>query len=151
MVDIVFAETFMGGILKYNITSVVLVNNTAKTIDISVPVGMRWRILHAKQVNDDNVDRAADVNIFDVAAATNMLDTLIKANTLTKSGGRQDWPSDAHADADENNGRQPVILDGADPISSSPIIRFYWAAGGASAGSTDADGCVLIILEMRVV
>ncbi len=131
----------LGAKKQNNVTNVVLVNNTAKTIDLSPGAGIRWLVLNARQVNGDNVNR--NVNMTHIIGSFT-LKQMIQNNSLA-TGEPQHYPSLAHASGQETAGVwNPIIVEGAE------FIRSVWAAGGASAGFDDADGLVLEVLEMAI-
>jgi hypothetical protein len=115
------------------ITSVTLVNNTEKIIDISVPTGERWQILSLRFLNPDDVQRACSFKVFKEAAKTNFVVWLL-APALT-AGAAGQWPSNTSSTTTMTI--PPAIL------AEGNIIEAKWAAGGASAGGTDADGLVV--------
>jgi len=138
----VFAWTFPGGKLKQEVTSITLANNTAKVVDVIVPPGKRWLLLGIKAVNDDNVTRVIDIFLYKEDSKTNKLrhlagesvsqyDVLQYPNCKTGYSNRLDLPS-------------LIVLD------PDNTINVTWAAGGASSGSTDADGLVIEYLEITI-
>lgn len=129
----------LGGEKKESITSLTLVNNVAKTIDITVPTNKKWLLLGIKAANPDNVDRAINTQVFKEAAKTNLLSRLLSNSTATLVVIY--WPS---AVSVQTSARawHPRILEAGNVIST------IWAAGGASAGGTDADGLIIEYLEL---
>lgn len=124
-----------------NITEVVLVNATTKTIDLSPGAGIRWEVLFIKQVNGDDVNRDCNIQHMTAAAAAR-LKQIVQNNTLATTE-LQMYPSTAHASGQEIGGsaKRPFLVEGTE------IIRFIFTTGGASTGATDADGIVVEALE----
>lgn len=135
----VLALTHPGGKVVRNIKSITLVNNTAKTEDITVPAGKRWVILSGKICNPDNVARAVSVTHYD--SSLNILERIVNARSLA-ANGEIAFPSEGLSALSENNMETPIIAVATD------VIRFYYATGGASAGGTDAQAVHLSVLEL---
>lgn len=135
-------KTFDGGYLKDEIKSVVLVNNTAKTLDFSCPTGKLWKILSIRLTNPDNVDRIVTVDAYYEAACTNKIARLF--NETLPSTKEVTLPTSKAPTLFDTYGwiGQPFLLNVAE------TIRVVWAAGGVSAGATDADGLVFHYLEI---
>jgi len=136
--------TFPGGKLKQEVTSVVLVNNTAKTIDTVVPTGKRWLLLGVKLTNIDDVTRDVSVTLYKEAGKTNVLATLMFVSALAANGAAiLMWPNNYVSTTSK-------IEKSSDPILlvAGNTINVYWATGGASTGATDADGLVIEYLEV---
>jgi hypothetical protein len=136
----VLALTFPGGNFVTDIDSITLANNTLLNHDIIVPVGKRWVLLSIKAMNPDNVNRDISFNIYNEAAATNLakhLDTRTIATTA-----QMYWPNNGTGGEDRSNIPHLVIMSGGQ------LLRIIFAAGGASAGGTDADGVVITYLEL---
>lgn len=137
-----FRWVFHGGELVQDVTSVTLANNTAKTVDTVVPSGKRWLLLSIKVTNPDNVDRVVVINKWKEAAATNKIKTYL-STTVTAGGAVERHTGFTPSSTSNQVGIQyPEILD------EGNLIRASWAAGGASAGATDADGLVIEYLEI---
>lgn len=133
---------FLGGVPpKQEVVEVVLVNNTAKAIDVEVPDGKIWLLLSIKMVNPDNVTRVIYVSWYKESAKTNLIGTLCYASTTT--GGSLTWPN-TQEDALHIQCWFPCIL------KNGNVLSFNWAAGGVSAGGTDADGLVYTYLEIDI-
>jgi len=134
----VFAFTFPGGRRNLNRTQVVFVNNTAKTVNITVPAGERWFLLWGKIINADDVARNCSVAIYDVDNA--IIGTLRELAALAASGYEllKTVPGTISL-LDPSN---PVILEAGD------YVNFYWAAGGASAGGTGYIYLVCLELDL---
>jgi len=135
---------FLGGKKINNITSVTLVNNTAKDVDITVPTGKRWMILGVRAVNADSVNRVMYTFIYNEAAKTSLIEILDDPGTIN-AGSSWQWPS----------GRAPTSLHISSAwhiiiLEAGNTINIHYNAGGASAGSVDADGLVVQALEIDV-
>lgn len=136
-----FAWNFQGGKLNQSVISVTLVNNTAKTIDITVPAGKRWMFLGLKITNPDNVARNINVHLYKEAGKTNLIKRILVQTGVAASGERY-YPNSVTATLTVMSFYVPTFLEGGNTIES------VWAAGGASAGGTDADGLVIEYLEI---
>ncbi|MFH1327294.1 MAG: hypothetical protein ABIH76_00340 [Candidatus Bathyarchaeota archaeon] len=130
--------------LKQEVTSVTLVNNTAKTEDVTVPQGERWLLLGAKLANPDDVARVVGIDIYKEAAKTNLLRQLFQFSA-NASTSRQ-WPSWPSGSTSGSCTFQfaLVILDAGN------TLKCFWEAGGASAGGVDADGLVIEYLKVEI-
>lgn len=129
---------WMMGEIKSNLnTNVTLVNNTAKTQDITVPTGMRWYIFGGKVSNGDSVDRATYVRLQDGSANTILY---LKSSATLAAGAEWNFPQHADNTSQIQGGSYPL------PALAGWVIRFYWAAGGASAGGTSQVS--LLVLEV---
>lgn len=137
-------SVFPGGRHLQAVTSVTLVNNTAKTIDTTVPDGKRWLLLNVRMNNPDDVARTERIWIYKEAAKTNFLRELLDSSINASAGGS--FPSNEMSDVVDMQARglPPIIL------SAGNTIQAYWGAGGASSGGTDADGLVVEYLELSV-
>jgi len=124
---------------KNNVTSITLVNDTAKTQDVTVPSGKRWRLLWCKQTNPDSVTRNLYAKLYD--ASDNDLGFIISANAVT-SGLEHAFPCRSHAGWDEISAESSEIW-----LDAGEYIRFTWDKGGTSTGGTDADGLVVVVKE----
>lgn len=133
---------FPGGQFKQEVTSVVLVNDTAKTIDLLVPAGKYWIILDIKAINGDDVARNILISKYLEAAATNLIGVLYDA--ARNAGAHAYFPN-----MDNANYPRHVASSPAELAIGGNIIRITWAAGGASTGATDADGLVIEYLEVN--
>jgi hypothetical protein len=133
---------FQGGYKKNNITSVVLVNNTAKTLDLTPGDGKRWQLLSARMVNIDDVNRNLSAAHYAEAAATNMLSQWCINTAISQNNGMH-FPNVSYSDKKELLGSVvPVIIE------DTEMVRFTWNAGGVSAGGTDADGLICQVMEI---
>ena len=130
------------GLKLNNITSVVLVNATTKTIDLTPAAGKRWWLIASRMVNADDVQRSCHVIAYQEAAATNRLYTIIGANALA-AAAQQVFPSPAHSASDEVG----ALAIPNHCIEGAEMLRYTWTTGGASTGGTDADGLSLVVLE----
>jgi len=126
-----------------NLTSVVLVNNTAKTIDITVPANRRWVLYFIKAVNNDDVNRNITVSLYKEAAKTNLLANLGYKAAVLANGGSITIPSHVPAAIESLNINAAFPL----PLDHGHTISVTWATGGASTGSTDADGLAVYVKE----
>lgn len=133
-------KIFQGGYKKNNVTSVTLVNNTTKTLDLSPGAGKRWQLLRFICYNPDDVARNVSVNQRD--ASDTVIDSVI-ASSAFNPGTFQCAPAAAHNLVTETAGH----FDGG-IIEDDEYMRVTWAAGGASSGGTDADGLVMQVMEI---
>lgn len=136
----VFAQTFPSGSIKTKVQSVTLVNNTAKTQDISVPTDTEWCIESIKMANGDNVDRNGTILLYQTSSKTNLIAYILFA-TIT-AGAQIMIPNNDDLGSAMANNKQQWILGAGETLS------FIWAAGGASAGATDADAIVIKYREL---
>jgi len=134
---------FQGGRHVISVTSVTLVDNTAKEILITVPSGKRWMLLSVRMVNDDDVARTATCFKYKEVAKTNVSSRLI-SQSLNQFQYAQ-WPN-AIADIDvRGQPTQPTEI-----MSEGHTLSCQWSDPGASTGSVDADGLVIEYLEMSM-
>ena len=138
-----FAFTFPGGQLKQEVTSLTLVNNTAKTVDITVPADKRWKFNMLKVVNVDNVNRAVTFTLYKEVGKTNIIQ-ILWTKTVT-AGAALVWPLAATPAADNT---MPFPMTDGLIMNAGNTISIVFATGGASAGATDADGIVADYLEI---
>jgi len=131
--------------LRQIVTSVTLVNNTAKTIDTTVPTGKKWRLLNIKATNPDDADRNIQAKIWKEAAKTNYLAFLGLAGVSASLAETFHVPNH-FMDATNMKylNRKDFFLD------EGNTIEVVWATGGASTGATDADGLIIEVLEIGV-
>lgn len=133
---------FHAGKKEIAVTSVTLVNNTAKTIDTVVPASEKWQLLNIKVVNCDDVARNVTVIHYKEAAKTNLVKVFGYIAALG-AAGVFNMPSSTTAISDKLTfWTAPQILHAGETIS------VIWAAGGASTGATDADGLVIEYLRL---
>ena len=112
------AQVFCSGRL-----SATLVNNTAKSVKVTVGTAEDWVINAASMHNGDNVTRTCNLRILD--SSDNVVMYLFANSTGT--GSYSSFPAvPASAIAVGN----PVL------IKSGYKLEFLWSAGGASAGGT---------------
>lgn len=144
MVGVVpLAYVWLAGKKKDNVTSITLVNDTAKTQDVTVPTGKAWLLLAFSVTNPDNVARDVTVTLYKEAAKTNVLQVLgVKAAMDANAAARYHGPGNL------TNYSQGDLY--ALPLEAGNTISVTWAAGGASAGATDADGLVVEVMEIPV-
>lgn len=124
---------------KSNKTSVTLVNNTAKTVDLTVPSNERWIPRHGYIKNFDDVTRTCRVQIYnddDVRIGFLLYDTAIVA------AGYQIFPNKAQSSSRELDDQLELIM------LPGWYIRFQWDAGGASTGGTG--NIYMYVLAVRV-
>lgn len=127
-----------------SVTSVTLVNNVTKAIDLTVPSGKKWVVMGFTANNPDNVQRAFSAVVYKEAAKTNLLRYLKSlAGAAFIAGARTQWPTNGVSDTIQRGNQAPFLL-----LNESNTIQFQWPAGGASAGGTDADGLILEYLEI---
>lgn len=144
MSGVMLTPIFLGGELIVDVDSITLVNATAKEHLITVPSGERWLILTMKCHNADDVTRQILIRIYKEAAKTNEIAWLVKMDATT--GTAAHWPNQDIGDQQflfMNNAWSPIVLE------AGHTIQFYYASGGASAGSVDADGVVITYLRWR--
>lgn len=137
-----FVFTHPAGKLKQDVTSVTLVNNTAKTVVATVPDRKRWILLSVKAVNADDVTRTITINVYKEAAKTNLLRCLAYAACPTVTSLVWPNPYSASVEWSKTMWWCDVIL------AEGNTIEVIWGAGGASTGSVDADGLVIECLEI---
>lgn len=137
-----FAWTFPGGKFHQEVTSITLVNNIEKVIDTVVPTGKIWLLTAIKVTNIDDVNRDTSAAIYLEVGKTNLLRSMFFSTALAANVGRHQWPSGPGITDQTNHALAPVRL------AAGNCINVVWAAGGASAGGTDADGLVLEYLEI---
>lgn len=136
-----FTFSFPGGAVKQVVTSITLVNATAKTQDTTVPSNKKWVLLSVKAVNADNVNRVITLTIYKEAAKTNVIKVLDSASIV--AGTAMQYPSNQSDRAKQTNATKPAEI-----LTDGNTLTAHWASGGASAGGTDADGLVLEYLEV---
>jgi len=136
-----FVWTARGGKFNQDVSSITLVNNTLLNDDVTVPAGRRWLILGIRAVNDDDVDRVITIWKYLEAAATNPICVLMQG-TATAGGGSVVFPNS------QDSASYPSHLPHL--CKEGNMIRVQWAAGGASAGSVDANGLIMEYLELNV-
>lgn len=134
------AFTRPAGEHKQEVTSITLVNNTAKTELVTVPAGKQWILLAVKMSNIDDVNRVLSLNVWKESAKTNFLRTLQKASVAQNASML--WPT-GESTTDETNIFCLVLL------AAGNTLECVYAAGGASAGGVDADGLVVEYLELE--
>jgi len=131
-----FAETFPSGEVRADVTSLTLVNNTAKTQDVTVADDTLWVLQSIKASNPDDVARTVQIRLYKEAAKTNLIALL--ASVSVSATSQLQFPSYTGASG---------TLSGqiGFPLTLFPgnTISITWSAGGASAGGTDADGQVI--------
>jgi hypothetical protein len=138
----VIAWMFPAGNFVQEVTSVTLVNTTAKTVDITVPAGKRWMLIGIKASNPDDVNRIITIRKYKEAAKTNEIKTMA-SSTVTATTGKQQWPSGAGTDAET----QRQVYEVAEAGNTYSVT---WSDPGASSGGTAADGLVIEYLEVAV-
>lgn len=131
----VFAETFESGSIEADPVSITLVNNTQKTQDFSVATDCIYELIAIKATNPDDVARVVTIELFKEVAKTNHIATL--GSGSVNAGSRLSWPGNSVSAAQNWLQPRPCLL------GPNWTIRVTWAAGGASAGGTDADGLVV--------
>lgn len=136
-----FVWTFPGGKLKQPVTSLTLVNNTEKVEDIAVPTGKIWVLLSVKARNPDDVTRDISVRTYKEAAKTNQI-SILTTQTVVPASVVQ-WPN-----TDPSSLYRQIPSVPAELLAAGNVLEITWAAGGASAGGTDADGLVIAYLEI---
>lgn len=132
--------TFPAGKKETEIQSLTLVNNTAKTVDITVPTAQKWLLLHVKITNPDNVARSCTIDRYLEAAKTHYIERLTIGNV--GAGAWLQYPNNTSGALTDNQAYYPIILNAAE------TLELGWGAGGASAGGTDADGIVVEYLRL---
>lgn len=134
-----FAWTFPAGNIHQEVTSITLVNNTAKTEEVLVPTGKIWLLMFIKMTNSDDVQRTLSCNLWLETAKTNLLARMFYV--ATGAAGSTYWPG---GETDIEGEVGTLILVGGNKLECT------WAAGGASTGAVDADGLVMCYLEIDV-
>ena len=128
-----------------SINSVTLVNNTAKEVLFTVPSGKTWFLHWLVLKNPDDVQRNCNISLYHEAAKTNLYGLLIDEAVVASAAAV--WPRNFHAD-DQNCWWQMCAHALGFPLKAGGTVRFYYAAGGVSAGGTDADGNILCYTEL---
>jgi len=136
------AWTFPAGQIHKEVTSITLVNNTAKTVDHTVPAGKVWKLHGIKATNPDDVNRGIDFVVYKEAAKTNEIELLTSQTVLTVT--RLQWPNHDDQAQLKSNVPHEVIMEAGNTLS------IVWATGGVSTGATDADGLVVQYQEVAV-
>ena len=136
------AWTFPAGQIHQEVTSVTLVNNTAKTIDTTVPSGKLWMLTNIRATNPDDVARFIGFVIYKEAGKTNLVDYV---DRQTHSAGTFQQAPDRIF-----TGRAYSGLQFPRPLEAGNTISVTWETGGVSAGGTDADGLVIEYQEVAV-
>lgn len=139
----VFAQIFPSGSIEQSVTSITLVNNTAKTQDITVPADERWSVESILAINADNVDRAISVKVFKTASKSILLRYIANVSVTTLQ--RLMLPNNSAATTQSYGWQAGMTLE------EGNTIEVIWAAGGASAGSVDADGLVICYRKLTMV
>lgn len=134
------------GRLVQDVIAVTLVNNTLFVHDYTVASGKRIKLMGLRVTNPDDVARDVQVRLYKEAGKTNYLRRLFVMSVPAAPGGAIQWPYLEAGDETTLDSRKLMeyILD------EGNTIEFQWAAGGASAGGTDADGLVLIFMEIDI-
>ena len=139
------------GKIIHDVTSLTLVNNTAKTLNIVAPVGKKWLVVSIKVTNPDDQARTVYGILWKEAANTNKVMGLFYKADLAASGEIcSPSYSPTAIGAYQSQGGLPILLKGrtASGATDDTEIVITWATGGASAGGTDADGLVVTALEL---
>jgi hypothetical protein len=127
------------GTLEQAVSSVTLVNATAKTIDTPIPTGERWLLLSIKLTNPDDVQRFVTASIYKEAAKTNIV-TAVQSYTVAAAATGV-FPSTTASVGYQGSSGSGVLL------KAGNVLSVIWSSGGASAGGTDADGLVITYLR----
>lgn len=109
--------------------SVTLVNNTTKTLDLTVPAGKRWLVYMVSMTNGDDVDRTA--NVFVVDGSGNTLHVLGYATISAGGGSMKELLGGIETGTNTTYFRKIPIL-----IKAGNKLRLKWNAGGTSSGGT---------------
>ena len=125
LVGLLKGYAYRGKATEYK-ANVVLVNNTLKNDDVTVPGNKEWVVLGGHIYNGDNVARNCNVICYDSAGVE--LETLHADAALGATTAIQ-FPRNNQAAA-ECPMDQPVILE------AGGYVRYQFKAGGASAGGT---------------
>lgn len=120
--------SFPAGFYSDNVTSIVLVNNTAKTQFLTVPTGKAWMILGGIVHNGDDVAR--NVSVVIRTSSDVWLQVLYDATSVA-AGAEKQFPTSDMADGSVGPSAYPVMA------FSGEKVKFTYAAGGASAGGTE--------------
>ena len=137
----VLQKTFIGGEVKTDITSITLVNNTAKEVLHTVPTGKIHLIKFFRIANPDDVQRTILAYIYNEAAKTNVVRQLY-SETMNANVVYQ-WPNVAATLTLQKRSFGAGVY-----LTAGQTIRFNWASGGASTGGTDTDGLVVCYIEV---
>lgn len=141
--DEVFAHSFPAGEVACDVTSVTLANNTAKQNLITVPANTIWVLQSLKVTNPDDVNRVITIILYKEAALTNIIAGLASETVATTA--RLQIPHNTPGNTVEfNHNIKDMVL------GPGNTIWINWAAGGASAGGTDADGQVIFYRKFTV-
>lgn len=127
-----------GGEIVSNLTSVTLVNNTLKQVDITVPAGKRWYLFGGSITNPDDVGRNCTIFVTD---GTAILYRILKDQAIGATASAY-FPNTEATVSQIGSGAYPL------PLLAGYMISFYWAAGGASAGGVSASGAVAMVVEV---
>lgn len=138
-----FAFSFPGGELKQEVTSVTLVNNTVKTVDVPVPAGKKWVLKSIKTSNPDDVARGITWYKYKEAGKTNLIYTMFVQAALGAAGVRV-----INSTMVRTTNNDYGYIPDEDVWVAGNTLSIVWAAGGASAGGTDADGLIIEYLEI---
>jgi hypothetical protein len=141
--DKVFAETYPSGSIKATPTSVTLVNNTAKTVLITVPSDTVWVIQSIRVTNPDNVTRDTYLRLWKEVGMTTKIANLYYAALNTVTDFMYPNPNAVGNTYMEQPAENLVLGPGM-------TLEIYYAAGGASAGGTDAYGIVVFYRELSL-
>lgn len=136
----VFSETFPSGTVKVAETSITLVNNTAKTQDVSVPTDTIWHVQNIKVVNADDVARAVTIAIYKTSSKNILIGQCYFVSV--SAGGLLNVPNNQANTAFMNAWANGLTLPAGTTISIT------WAAGGASTGAVDPDGLVILYRQL---
>jgi len=130
------------GRLIQEVTSVTLVNNTALTIDKTVPSGKRRILLSFRMRNPDDVQRTISAIKYVEAAKTNWIKSYYLATALGATASIQ-WPGGTPSATAQLEASKPWEL-----LDPGNTIAFTWASGGASTGAVGATDLVIEYLEI---
>jgi len=124
-----------GGDIVSNMETITLVNNVALNYDFIVPAGKRWYLWGGKMMNGDDVNRNCSASIYDADA--NKLMVVLRSQAIV-AGNETYFPNTEASVTQLGSGAYPV------PLLAGWYVRYYFAAGGASAGG-DAENALMVV------
>lgn len=138
----IFANTFPNGTVLCQKVSTTLVNNTAKTENITVPDDTLWYVQTFRMKNIDDVARTCIIRIFETATKTYEL-FVVHYNSINAGSGLM-IPNNDDLGAGMGNNLQGILL------KAGNTIEFVWAAGGASTGATNANAATITYRQLSL-
>ena len=117
------------------------VNNTALNVYMQPPQHHIWWLICGTYNNGDNVARNASIQL--VRAIDNEILAHLHWTTGQVAGNEQTFPTNV------SNALQLAPSCYPIPIPRDKRIRFYWAAGGASAGGAGYSQVYVVEVDIR--